>query len=78
MIAAALWGLDWLLDRIRQGVSPASLLRENGTFGYPGDRTRAYAVAVLGLAARLGDMRAVQALACLEMGMEVGQEVACR
>lgn len=73
---AVLCNADPLLDRIRQGVSPATLLRENGTFGYPGNRTRAYALAVLRLSTRLGDVTAEQKLACLATVEEVGQEVA--
>ena len=55
-----------LLARLRDGGGPVSLLRETGAFVHPVDRARAYALAVLELAAHLGDERAGSALQTLK------------
>lgn len=47
-----------LLDRLRSGMGPASLLREDGRWGPVAPRMAAYAVAALTLAVAMGDKQA--------------------
>ncbi|WP_295814493.1 hypothetical protein [uncultured Deinococcus sp.] len=56
-----------LLERLRAGQGPETLLRESGAFVHPVERARAYAVAVLMLAVTLGDREAESALWALKM-----------
>jgi hypothetical protein len=58
-----------LIARIQTGVSPASLVREEGGWAYPRERSIRYGMAVTALAGALGDLSADDALEALKEDM---------